>query len=217
MVDIQFNKSNFVILGAGGLGRELESWISNTDSFKKKFELIGYLDDNLCALNGIKNQYSVLGNFSDEQLKKYQYVLLGIAKPEVKEKFFEKIISHKIEIISFVHERAIIANNCEIDKGLVLCPFSIISCNTKIGKAVFVNLGSNIGHDAQIGDYTSLMANVDIGGNARIGKRVFIGSNAVILPNVKIADDVKIGAGSVVLRNIKEAGTYFGNPAKRIF
>ena len=48
-----------------------------------------------------------------------------------------------------------------------------------------------------------------------IGNRVSIGSNATILP-VKIADDVVIGAGAVVTRDITKAGTYAGNPARRL-
>ena len=48
-------------------------------------------------------------------------------------------------------------------------------------------------------------------------KNVFIGSNAVILPGVKIPDNTIVGAGSVVIRSIKQPGTYFGNPAKKIF
>lgn len=48
-----------------------------------------------------------------------------------------------------------------------------------------------------------------------IGNRVSIGSNATILP-VRIADDVVIGAGSVVTRDIITAGSYAGNPARRL-
>ena len=48
-----------------------------------------------------------------------------------------------------------------------------------------------------------------------IGNRVSIGSNATIMP-VRIADDVVIGAGSVVTRDITTAGTYAGNPARRL-
>jgi acetyltransferase-like isoleucine patch superfamily enzyme len=60
------------------------------------------------------------------------------------------------------------------------------------------------------------MANVDVGGGCKIGNNVTIGSGATVLPKVKIPDNTTIGAGSVVLRSIKEAGTYFGNPAKKI-
>jgi acetyltransferase-like isoleucine patch superfamily enzyme len=48
-----------------------------------------------------------------------------------------------------------------------------------------------------------------------IGNRVSIGSNATIMP-VRIADDVVIGAGSVVTRDITTAGSYAGNPARRL-
>ena len=48
-----------------------------------------------------------------------------------------------------------------------------------------------------------------------IGNRVSIGSNATILP-VRITDNVVIGAGAVVTRDIIEAGTYAGNPARRV-
>jgi acetyltransferase-like isoleucine patch superfamily enzyme len=48
-----------------------------------------------------------------------------------------------------------------------------------------------------------------------IGNRVSIGSNATIMP-VRIADDVVIGAGAVVTRDITAAGTYAGNPARRL-
>jgi acetyltransferase-like isoleucine patch superfamily enzyme len=48
-----------------------------------------------------------------------------------------------------------------------------------------------------------------------IGNRVSIGSNATIMP-VRIADDVVIGAGAVVTKDMTTAGTYAGNPARRL-
>ncbi len=49
----------------------------------------------------------------------------------------------------------------------------------------------------------------------RIGNHVSIGSNATLLP-VSICDNVVIGAGALVTKDITEAGTYAGNPARRI-
>ena len=99
----------------------------------------------------------------------------------------------------------------------VLYPRSIISCNVSVGEGVMINAGTQVGHDVTIGNYVSIMANVDIGGGAQIGNNVFIGSKAVILPGVKIPDGCRIGAGSVVIKSIRQVGTYFGNPAKKIF
>ncbi|MBW7676632.1 NeuD/PglB/VioB family sugar acetyltransferase [Chryseobacterium chendengshani] len=215
MEDIQFNKKGFYLLGAGGLSRELESWIVDSE-FSQQYKLEGFIDDNLDALNGIKSDFEVLDSFSGSKWKG-QNVLIGIASCETKSEIFDILVKGKCEILSFNHKFSIIGNNTDIGIGFILCPFAAVSCNVTIGKGVMVNLGTQIGHDVTIGDFTSIMANVDIGGGAVIGNSVFIGSNATILPGVKIPDGTRIGAGSVVLRSIKKAGTYFGNPAKAIF
>jgi len=216
MEDIQFNKKDFYLLGAGGLSRELESWIVDSE-FSKQYKLEGFVDDNLNALNGIKSDYEVLDSFFSGNIWKGKNVLIGIASCEIKSEIFGILEEEKCEILSFNHKFSLIGNNTEIGIGFILCPFAAVSCNVTIGKGVMVNLGTQIGHDVTIGDFTSIMANVDIGGGAVIGNSVFIGSNATILPGVKIPDRTRIGAGSVVLRSIKKAGTYFGNPAKAIF
>jgi len=47
-------------------------------------------------------------------------------------------------------------------------------------------------------------------------KIAIIGAGAVVTDKISICDNVIIGAGSVVIRDIEDAGTYVGNPAKRI-
>lgn len=216
MEDIQFNKKDFYLLGAGGLARELESWIQNTN-FANSYALKGFIDDDLEALKEYDNDFKIKHTFSDGKLWKEKNILLGIASSEIKEKAYHILIKNNCKLLSFSHNFTLIGNNTILGIGYVLCPFVVVSCNVKLGKCVTVNSGSQIGHDVTIGDYTSIMANVDIGGGANIGKSVFIGSNAVILPGVKIPDNTRIGAGAVVIKSIKQSGSYFGNPAKKIF
>ena len=216
MEDILFNKEDFYLIGAGGFSRELESWIENSD-FSKKYKLVGYIDDNEKALDGYKNDYKIVDSFDNGGLWKNKNLVVGIASCEVKQKLHFQFEANNCNILSFSHNSSLIAKNSQLGKGYVLCPYVIVSCNVNIGDLVSINSGSQIGHDVTIGNYTSIMANVDIGGGAIIGNNVFIGSNAVILPGVKIPDYTRIGAGSVVLKSLKSSGTYFGNPAKKIF
>ncbi len=216
MEDIQFNKEDFYLIGAGGFSRELESWIENSD-FSNKYNLIGFIDDNEKALEGYPNDYKIVDSFANGVLWKNKNLVVGIASCEVKQKLHFEIETNNSNILSFSHNSSLIAKNSQLGKGYVLCPYVIVSCNVIIGDLVSINSGSQIGHDVTIGNYTSIMANVDIGGGAVIGNNVFIGSNAVILPGVKIPDFTRIGAGSVVLKSLKSSGTYFGNPAKKIF
>lgn len=216
MEDIQYNKK-LVIVGAGGFGREIESWISNSN-LNDKYDIVGYLDDNLNKLDDYKTDLKIINNISLQSLTEVGNIVIAISDSNVKKKIFELQKENKsFNILSFFHSTTTLGKYSTIDIGCVATINTIISCNCLIGKGVFINSGSQIGHDVKIGDYCSLMANVDIGGGAIIGDNVFIGTGAVILPGVKICSNVRIGAGSVVLRNIKKEGTYFGNPVKKIF
>ncbi|MDI5950733.1 NeuD/PglB/VioB family sugar acetyltransferase [Flavobacterium yafengii] len=216
MEDTQFNNLEVIIIGAGGLAREIVSW-HNTSKQKLNTKIIGFLDDNLNALDSYETDFRILGKVDLDLVKNSQSVIFAISNVETKKNLLEKAINSNVQISNYIHESTFIGERTSFGKGLVMLPYSILSCDSIIGDLVFINNGSQIGHDVHIGDFTSIMANVDIGGGAIIGKNVFIGSNAVILPGVKIPDNTRIGAGSVVLKSIKQEGTYFGNPAKKIF
>ena len=60
MADIQYSDIiSFCIVGAGGLGRELESWISNDETFKSNHNLLGFLDSNSDAFKNVKFDYKI--------------------------------------------------------------------------------------------------------------------------------------------------------------
>jgi len=215
MEDILYNKK-LAIVGAGGLGREIESWLV-ASHLVYEFELVGYLDDNNDGLDNYETDLKIINDISLDSFKSVKNILLAISSKDLKNRIYNDFLKGGFNIITFIHSSVIIGKYAKLGIGTVIAPNAIVSCNTVIGNAVFINLGSQIGHDVIIGDFVSIMANVDIGGGAIIGNNVFIGSGATILPGVKIADNIKIGAGSIVLRNLKKEGTYFGNPAKKMF
>lgn len=212
----QFNKSEVLIIGAGGLAREIVSW-HNTSKNRSEIEIIGCLDDNLHALDGYATDLKVLSEVDLNFVKNNQSIIFAISDVETKSILLEKAKDLGVQISNYIHESCFIGERTTFGIGLVMLPYAIISCDSTIGNLVFINNGSQIGHDVNIGNFVSIMANVDIGGGALIGNNVFIGSNAVILPGVKVPDHTRIGAGAVVLKSIKQIGTYFGNPAVKIF
>lgn len=216
MEDTQFSNYEVLILGAGGLAREIVSW-HNCSKNKVDFKIVGFLDDNLHALDNYNTDIKILNKLDLKHLNKKQSAINAISDVVTKNNILQQAEILDIEIRSYFHPSCLIGDRTFIGKGLVILPYAIISCDVKIGDLVLINSGSQIGHDVSIGNYTSIMANVDVGGGAIIGDNVFIGSNATILPGVKIPDNTRIGAGAVVLKNIKKPGTYFGNPSKQIF
>jgi sugar O-acyltransferase (sialic acid O-acetyltransferase NeuD family) len=214
MEDIQYNNSEYIVFGAGGLAREITSW---NNLSKNKINIIGYMDDFFIEDHSNSYGLNLLGKIEYDKFSEKTKVICAISNCSKKEDLLIHSEKYQFSFHNYIHSTCLIGERTLYGKGIVMMPYSLISCDATIGDLVFINNGSQIGHDVVIGNCTSIMANVDIGGSAQIGKNVFIGSNAVILPGVKIPDNTMVGAGSVVIRSIKQLGTYFGNPAKKIF
>ncbi len=120
---------------------------------------------------------------------------------------------------------------CEIGDGCFIGPFVEIQRNAKIGARTrvqshtFVCEGVTVGDDCFIGHGVRFVNDRFASGGPSsdpvdwektvVGDRVSIGSGAVILP-VTIHPGAVIGAGAVVTRDITEAGTFAGNPARKL-
>lgn len=211
MEDIQRNNQNILLIGSGELAREIVSWNSLS---KERMDFLGYID-NFTVSDKLNLNY--LGSYDKISSLKDCKLILAMSNCIWKEEFILSYLNYELLFTSFIHETCLIGKDAIYGKGLILFPYTVLSCDAKVGDFVFINNGSQIGHDAIIGEFSSIMANVDIGGGAKIGKKVFVGSGATILPRVSIPDNTIIGAGSVVFKSIKVPGTYIGNPAKRIF
>lgn len=200
------------LIGAGELAREIESWISLDKEFLKKWEIIGFLDHNLNAINDYPSDYSVIGFPDTFTFQAEDAAIMCIANPVSKKKLVETI-GNKVEFITYISNFAIIAKHTNIGKGSVICPNSIISTNCHIECFTTINCSCNIGHDCTIGKYSSLMPHTDLGGHVKIGSNIFMGTKATVIPNKSIKDNITVGAGSLITRNLSKEGTYFGNPA----
>jgi len=121
---------------------------------------------------------------------------------------------------------------CKIGDDCFVGPFTeiqngaVIGARTRVQSHSFICELVTIGEDCFIGHSVMFINDTFASGEPARGRRqlwretmvgngVSIGSNATILP-VRIADDVVIGAGAVVTKDIAEAGTYAGNPARRL-
>jgi len=98
----------------------------------------------------------------------------------------------------------------------IICAGAVLTTNITLGQHVHINLNATIGHDCHIGDFVTIAPSANISGNVTIGEGCYIGTNACIREKVTIEPNTIIGMGAVVLHDITEAGTYVGNPAKRI-
>lgn len=206
---------NIIIVGAGGFGRELLQWINDINAISPKWNVKGFIDDNLGALDGFRLNAEVIGKISEWQPQKDEVFACAIADPETKEKIVLFLKERGADFTCVVHPTAYIGDKNVVGEGFVAYPGVTVTTHAAIGDFVTV-IRSGIGHDAVVGDYSTISAFCDITGGAIIGKKVFMGSHVTVIPNRKIGDGAYLSAGSVIMTDVKEHAKMMGNPAKRI-
>lgn len=206
---------NLIIVGASGFGREILQWVEDINAISPEWNILGFIDDNLSALDTCKCDYKVIGTIKDWLPKDDEYFVLALAFPEVKLKVVSILKEKGAKFATIIHPTALVNKYAEIGEGVVVTPRSGINPDAKVGNFVSI-LGSGVAHDAIVGDYSTLSGRCSINGHVQIGERVYIASGVSIAPSKKIGDGAYIGIGSVVISNVKAGTRVFGNPAKKI-
>lgn len=201
------------ILGAGGFGRELLWWIKDINKMSPKWEIMGFLDDNLNALDGVECDYSVVGTIKDWQPQEDEEFALAFGTPALKRKIVKIMKDKGAKFATIIHPTALVSEYANYGEGFIMFPYSKLSCNTTVGDFVTL-LSTPIGHDNEIGDYTVISGGCNIVRNVKIGKDVFIAAGVAIAQDVVIGDGAYLGLASVVLKNVDTEITVFGNPAR---
>lgn len=202
-----------IIVGAGGFGRELLWWIKDINKVEKKWEIAGFIDDNLNALDGYECDYPIIGTIKDWQPKEDEEFALAFGSPSLKRKIVGLLKNKSAKFATIVHPTAMLSEFAKVGEGLIMFPNSKISCNTTVGDFVTL-LATPIGHDTTIGDFTVISGGCNILRNVKIGHDVFLAAGVCIAQDVQIGDSSYLGLGSVVLKDVPAGATVFGNPAR---
>lgn len=207
-----------VIIGAGGLAREVKFLIDEINKIEKKFDFRGYLVSDLDKLSEYDSKDEVLGDFSWFIKNKQDInVAIGIGNPSHRLKVGKEISDNYANTFfpSLIHPNVIYDRaSCEIGKGAIVCSSTIMTVNVKLKDYSFINLCCTIGHEAIIGYGSVLNPTVNISGGVSIGEGVLIGTGAQILQYLKIGANSIVGAGACITKSVPKNEVWGGVPAK---
>lgn len=209
---------DIVIIGAGGLGKEIAQLVRDINTDENTWNLLGFIDETTSKQGTLVNDIPVLGGFEwlNTQDRKDIYAVCAVGNPKDKYNLIKKASPYNLKFATLIHPDARLNKYCEIGFGSIICYGSMISVNTKIGNHVCINPGCGIGHDTIIDNYTSLYWNVTLSGNVYIRQGCEIGSKAVVIQKKTVGEWSIIGAGAVIIRDMPDHCTAVGVPGKII-
>jgi sugar O-acyltransferase (sialic acid O-acetyltransferase NeuD family) len=200
-----------VIIGAGGFGRDVLSWARQANG---PWEIKGFLDDNLLALEGYRTSVPILSTVNDYVPASDDVFVCAIGQVAPKKRCVELIQQRGGEFVQIIHPSAVLGDNVRLGQGVVLCPNSAIGADAVLDDFVAVNFFSSVGHDSHVGRWSQLHCHVDVTGHVEVGESVLFGSHASVLPRLRIGNGATIGAGAIVTRDVGAGTIVFGVPAR---
>jgi len=207
---------NLIIIGSGGMGREIYNLATVCEGYNKEYQIKGFLDDWPDAINSFKNYPPVLGTVNDYNIEPDDVFICSFGDVENKIKKVQTILNKGGGFINLIHPSASVHYNAEIGSGCIILQNAVIGVNTIIGDHSLIQVSTVIGHDAKIGSFCRLDCNVVCVGGVVIKDSVTVHTASVINHNVTIEKGASVGAMSFVIRNVKENTTVYGNPAVRL-
>lgn len=202
------NKRNVLILGAGGLGREVFWWAREAG-----MNPIGFIDDNPAALDARPGYAPILGGMESAPLD--CPVLCAIGQNAVRRVCVERLTARGARFASLVHPQAKVLH-ATLGLGAVLAPFAYVGADARVGDFLFMQTGAVLGHDVMAGDFLRMDTTSFVGGYASLGHNVTLHTGAQVMPGKRVGDQCTLGAGAVLLGNLHASATVFGVPAQKV-
>lgn len=209
-----------VIVGTGGLGRQLHELIEDIQDAKagtQRLEMLGWLDSNPEVHGAEVHGLPVLGDLDWIKDHAGVEVVIAVATPHNRRKVVERLHAYgHTRFATLIHPTAIIGRRVSIGEGTVICSRVNVNTDLQIGRHVLVNGLSTIAHDDVIHDYVSIAPSANISGNVTLGEGVDFGTNATVNQGLQIGAWSIVGSGAVVVKSLPANCTAVGVPAKLI-
>ena len=205
-----------IILGTGGNSIDILDAINEINLISKKYDCIGFLDDDISKKGNNIFGVEVLGSINDANKFSDTYFINGIGNSGNfinKQKIIKRSLVEPDRFETIIHPSSSVSSFSKIGKGSVIFQNVTVCSNVDIGAHVAVLPNSIISHDVKIRNYSTIAGGVCISGNSIIGESSYIGTNSSIRENLSIGNKCLIGMGSNILSNVDDSTVYFGNPA----
>ncbi|HEB0601560.1 TPA: acetyltransferase [Pseudomonas aeruginosa] len=204
-----------IILGAGGLGRQVLAQLQVDYSHGIDWVIGGFLDERGPEAVAESLYYPWLGYPESFVAEPDQLFVAAVGDPLSRQKQVACLLAKGAE---FVAIRTRCTLGVRTSYGPTFFGYDVSSgVDCRIGAYGFIDQQTMLGHDVVIGDYVHIGPRCLLAGYVKVGDRAVINSGAMIARDVSIGEDAVVGMGAVVFKGVAAGQTVVGNPARVIF
>lgn len=209
---------DIVIVGAGGFGKEVAWLIERINAVEKKWNILGFLDDNDAVQDCCVLSYKVLGRLDDAIKYEQASFVCAIGSSKIRKKVITRLKSKSknIKFATLIDPSVIMSNTNRFGEGCIICANCVFTVEIVLGDFVTINVGTIVGHSAILGNFVTLCPSVNMSGDTIIGDCVEIGTGTQVINSMRIGENTIVGAGAVVVKDLPSGCTAVGCPAKPI-
>lgn len=204
---------HLVIIGAGGFGREMFCAAREAIGYGTVFDIKGFLDDRLSALDGFSSYAPVISSLETYKPCDDDVFITALGNIATRKRCSKIIEERGGKFISIIHHTASLGCNVTVGEGSFIAHNAVLTADISVGRHACVFQNTTIGHDSRLGDYTHVYAQCSIGGGVKIKDGAAVYPRSCIVPRRTIGSNAVVGAGSVVFVSVTDGKTVFGCPA----
>lgn len=207
-----------VVVGAGGLGREVLDVIEAMHAAGEEVAVAGVADDrpsevNLELLN--RRGYTYLGTVGEVASgERYDGFVIGIGSPSAKRAICDQFEAAGWTAATVIHPDASVGSDTSIEVGVIICAGARVTTRVLLERHSLLNLNVTVGHDTRVGAFAVINPGAHISGDVALGDGVLIGTGAVVLQGLTVGDGVTVGANACVTKDVDRQRTVVGVPAR---
>ena len=212
-------RTDLVLIGAGGFGRETAEAVRDLIGAGASWRLLGYLDDDPARSGTLVDGVPVLGSIREllDMPDARAVVCTGrpgnyVSRPRI----VADLGLPAERFATIVHQTAVVSMSSRVGPGSVILAQCTLTAAVTVGRHVAVMPQVTLTHDDVIEDFATVASGVCLGGGVRVGRSAYIGSGALVREGLTIGPYAMVGMGAVVTRDVPAREVWAGCPARRL-